>query len=66
MTIDTEEYTFTFGKYKGEFFVDIIEKDPCYIQWCMESIDWFTLSPDDQDYVNAMASIEVGKHTDYC
>lgn len=33
-----------FGKYKGEQVQDIIEKDPDYIRWCLDNIDWFGLT----------------------
>lgn len=52
--IDTKNYTFRFGKYKDELYEDVLALDPFYIQWCAESIEWFTLSPDDQEIVDLL------------
>ena len=35
--------TFTFGKYKGEAVVSVIEKDPDYVLWAVRNIDFFDL-----------------------
>lgn len=31
--LNLEEFTLTFGKYKGEKLVDLAEKDPSYVDW---------------------------------
>lgn len=36
------EYVFTFGKYKGYSFTEILYKDPSYIEWCRNNVSWFT------------------------
>lgn len=35
------EYIFTFGKYKGKTYSEILETDKEYINWSMENIEWF-------------------------
>lgn len=35
---------FTFGKYKGEKVMDIIETNPEYVLWCGRTIEWFELT----------------------
>jgi len=36
----------TFGKYKGEVLIDVINKDPQYIIWCAGNIEGFYLHPE--------------------
>lgn len=55
--IDTDEYTFEFGKYKGQFYGDVLDIDPWYIKWCNESIEWFKLADNEADYVESMCAI---------
>ncbi len=40
--IDTE---FTFGKYEGKTIKEVFEKDPKYIDFCLNNIDEFYVSP---------------------
>lgn len=35
---------FTFGKYKGLSILSVIERDPEYVRWCTENIEWFELN----------------------
>ena len=48
MNIEPNEYglynRLKFGKYKGEYVQDVIEKDPDYLLWCLDNIDWFKLT----------------------
>lgn len=32
-------YTFPFGKHKGKTFDAVLEEDPSYLIWVMESVD---------------------------
>ena len=32
---------FTFGKYKGRLFMDVLDEDPGYLRWCGQEIDGF-------------------------
>jgi hypothetical protein len=32
---------FTFGKFKGRLFVDVLEENPKYLQWCVQEIEGF-------------------------
>lgn len=52
--ISLESYKFTFGKNKGLYLKDVVEEDPNYVIWCMENIEWFKLSPSDEDYVYSL------------
>ena len=35
------DFKLTFGKYRGEWFSDIMKRDPQYIDWCLENIKGF-------------------------
>lgn len=39
MKIDPYKDIITFGKYKGEIFDEIAEKDPKYIIWLYENVE---------------------------
>lgn len=41
---------FNFGKHKDEFILDIIKKNPYYIEWCFTNISWFKLNDIEQSY----------------
>jgi len=56
--IDPSTFAFNFGKYRGQQYNDVIGIDPFYIQWCSESIEWFTLPPDDQAELDALCDKE--------
>jgi len=34
----------TFGKYKGKTVQEVIDQNPRYLDWCLETIEWFDLS----------------------
>lgn len=36
---------FTFGKYKGHDVESVINKDPRYVKWVVDNVNYFTLSP---------------------
>ena len=38
VTINPEEYTLAFGKYKGEKLIDVYRKHPDYVTWAEENI----------------------------
>ena len=33
-----------FGKYRDELLSTVIRKDPGYVEWCLENLDWFEIS----------------------
>ena len=35
---------FTFGKFKGKTVKEVIELQPSYLDWCLKSIDSFSIS----------------------
>ena len=50
--------TITFGKYKGQYIVDLILTHIGYIMWCLDNIPWFSLDDEEQqiyDYVSIAA-----------
>jgi len=51
MKVDPYQDVITFGKYKGEIFDTIAEKDPSYIIWVKENVKTVTLP---QDYTDAI------------
>lgn len=38
--------TINFGKYKGDTIEKVLEKDPKYLLWAVEHIEWFELNDD--------------------
>lgn len=40
----------TFGKYKGEYILYIIDTHIGYIMWCLENLPWFKLTDIEQKY----------------
>lgn len=52
--IDPDEYVFNFGKYKGEFYGDVRDKVPQYIQWCDDNLHWFKLSDEEREYIDEL------------
>ena len=51
MKIKTNTYIFTFGKYKGRRFTDVLEENASYIRWCHWYVEWFELSVEDYGIV---------------
>ena len=49
---------FTFGKYKGELVQDVINKDACYVEWCINNVDGFVMSKEDDARIRRLANIE--------
>lgn len=47
--------TLTFGKYKGKPIKLIILTHIGYIMWCLNNIDWFVLTPEEQAVYDAIA-----------
>lgn len=43
-TVDSFDYVFKFGKYKGKTFRDVYWLNPGYLLWAHENVRWFTLS----------------------
>ena len=43
-TIDDLDYRLKFGKYVGRSLTEMLTKNPEYITWAVDNIDWFTLS----------------------
>lgn len=46
---------FTFGKYKGKSYTKIILTHIGYIMWCLNSMDWFRLTDEEQELYDAVA-----------
>lgn len=44
--IDTEDYEFTFGKYRGYSYAYVLNHDPSYIEWL---VDQGNFALDEQD-----------------
>ncbi len=43
-TIDDLDYQLKFGKYVGRSLTEMLTKNPEYIIWAVDNIEWFTLS----------------------
>lgn len=50
-----EDRLLTFGKYKGETIKYILLTHIGYIMWCLENIDWFYLTDEEQSIYDAIA-----------
>lgn len=37
-------YVFSFGRYRGNDFRNVVLENPCYVLWCCDNIPWFSLS----------------------
>ena len=46
---------FKFGKYKGKSYTKIILTHIGYIMWCLNSLDWFRLTDEEQELYDAVA-----------
>jgi hypothetical protein len=44
----TKGWRFDFGKHRGEAFIDVVEEDPGYVEWCLDEVVGFAerLDPD--------------------
>lgn len=42
--------TLSFGKYHSMPLRFVLASDPEYIMWCLDTLDWFSLSPVAMDY----------------
>jgi hypothetical protein len=40
-----------FGKYKGWKIEDVFEKDPSYLEWCLDNIDTFHMSSEEEEKI---------------
>lgn len=40
------ESSFDFGQYKGEQLKEVFEKNPSYISWCFQKVEWFCITDD--------------------
>ena len=47
-----------FGKYRGNTVKKVLNHDPSYITWCLESIEWFDMSDQDREYVFKKSKVE--------
>lgn len=45
---------FQFGKYKGQKIGRVIIKDRWYIEWCLDNVSFFTLTPTEQLIYNEL------------
>lgn len=59
--LDHKSFVFTFGKYKGSSYQEVLSEDPGYIRWCHREIDWFMLSS--EEYDNVLDHIRLWSHT---
>jgi hypothetical protein len=39
----------TFGKYKDELVSTVLRKDPQYLDWAYDNIEWFELDPETEN-----------------
>ena len=54
-----------FGKHKGKTINQILEEEPTYIRWCLENIDWFKLSEEDEKTVQILSEYQDREMEDY-
>ncbi len=47
-----------FGKYKDQTLRWVIEHDSDYMNWAVETIDWFKLDKDASDYLEQNSDFE--------
>ena len=38
------ETTLDFGKYKGRSIMEVFDKNPDYVKWCLKNVDWFCIT----------------------
>lgn len=46
LQVNSVDEVVTFGKFKGQTWLDVIQKQPSYIEWCDENVDWLEFSYD--------------------
>lgn len=51
-----EDRKLTFGKYKGDPIKKIILTHIGYIMWCLDNLNWFKLTEDEQELYDAIAT----------
>lgn len=58
--IITFETKITFGRYKntGATVKDIYKCDPTYLDWCLDNIEWFNMSEEDEIKIRREAERE--------
>lgn len=39
------EHKSTFGKYKGQTWQEIVEKDPAWVSWAIKNVEWAEFDP---------------------
>ena len=37
---------FTFGKFKGKTILQVLDKNPSYLVWCIRNVKGFSIEPD--------------------
>jgi hypothetical protein len=47
--LSNTENVFTFGKYKGQTILGVIQNDPKYIQWCLDKVEFFKLNSEETE-----------------
>ena len=55
--IDTEEYEFTFGQYKGRSYRYVLKRDPDYIAWLLSQCR-FALNESDRHELERLRDYE--------
>lgn len=48
---------FTFGKYKGEYVLDVIRAHPTYIDWVLQNVKWFKLTKEEESYRKYISAV---------
>jgi hypothetical protein len=54
-----------FGKYDGATIRKVLEVNPQYLQWCVETIKWFTVTRSLRKKIYAAASKQEDDARDY-
>ena len=54
----TFDDVFWFGKYKGKTIEEVFEKDALYLAWCLDNIDSFRMSEEDEERIDDKADEE--------
>ena len=58
-----KESLLTFGKYKGNKIGYILETDPGYIVWCVETLEWFSEKLNTEIYEEALEMLSYDQGT---
>lgn len=48
-----ETWVFTFGKYKGEKLIDVLDTDARYVKWCLDNIPWLDADGDADAFIES-------------